>query len=365
MTHRLDVSAVPPQGGYIAKQCPVVIQNRILVPELEAPPLLEVQHWMQAGIDFENRVVETLRTEGEGDWLVIPDIGRTEAQRLTKEAMDSRTAVIEQGFLPYDGPGRRTGRPDLLVWFRDGYVPVDIKHHRVLNPGEDSILVSDPRTPTPAQRYPIDASALRPNQGDALQLAHYHRMLEVLGYGSGSTLAGILGKEEVVVWYDLADPMWSTPAKSDGVKRKKRTSLERYDFEFGFRLDIAAMALAYQESADVALLVEPMSSGECPACGFREHCNVSLLSGSGDVSLLPWLPYADWRVLRDHGIVERSDVAGLHYPTAKLAKDGVDVTEFLRLSGGHARSTPSRGSGREPRSRSGCLPRPAWSRLAI
>ena len=84
--------------------------------------------------------------------------------------------------------------------------------------------------------------------------------------------AGIIGKERVVVWYDLDEPMWQTPAKSDGKKRKLRTSMEIYDFEFGFRLDIAAVAQQSLARRPVELLVEPVWSGECPDCPWLEHC---------------------------------------------------------------------------------------------
>jgi predicted RecB family nuclease len=165
-------------------------------------------------------------------------------------------------------------------------------------------------------------------------------MLEASGHASSSTLAGVLGKEAVIVWYDLEKPMWSTPAKSDGKKRKLRSSMERYDFEFGFRLDIAATALTHRQSGDIALLVEPMACGECGGCGFHDHCFTSLLAGSGDASLLPGVSYQQWRLLRDHGLVERDQVAALHYPTAVLASRGVELSVFVDLAATAPRSTP-------------------------
>ena len=73
-------------------------------------------------------------------------------------------------------------------------------------------------------------------------------MLQACGHASDLSLAGIFGKEGVIVWYDLDEPMWMTPAKSDGKKQKKRTSMDAYDFEFDFRLDIAAVAMQHQEN---------------------------------------------------------------------------------------------------------------------
>jgi predicted RecB family nuclease len=340
MANRLDVSAVPLQGGYVAKQCPVVIQNQILVPELKTELSPEIQHRMNQGIQFEADMFERVRVEGPGDWVVIPSGPRELAQELTVEAMRQGVSVIEQAFLPPDELGRRTGRPDLLVAHGGGYVPVDVKHHRTLDLADAVIEVSDPMRPSPADTYVLEGRQLRTNAGDALQLAHYRRMLEALGLASTSTLAGVLGKEGVIVWYDLEKPMWQTQAKSDGKKRKVRTSLERYDFEFGFRLDIAATAIRHRDNTAIDLLVEPMSCGECAGCGFRDHCFSSLTAGSGDASLLPGVSYQQWRLLRDLGIVGRDHVAALHYPTALLANDDVDLPFFLDAADGAPASAP-------------------------
>jgi predicted RecB family nuclease len=334
MPQMSDVSMVTVQGGYIAKQCPVVIQNRVLVPteEAESPP--EAIHRMDAGIEFEAVTLESLRGEGPDDWVLIPQQSRSTAIEATIDAMGRGAAVIENAFLPIDEEGRRSGRPDLLIRSDAGYIPVDIKHHRTINEDEASVLVSDPTDPFYESAHPMEGWDLRKHQGDALQLAHYHRMLEAAGHDSGRAIGGILGKEGLIVWYDLDAPMWTTPAKSDGKKRKKRTSLERYDFEFGFRLDIAATAHSHLEDDDVELLVESRASGECDECGFHDFCWATLELGSGDSSLLPGLNYQQWRHLRDLGITERSQIADLNYPTASLMKSGVEVDVFLELAEG-------------------------------
>jgi len=286
---------------------------------------------MDAGIQFEATTLEALRGEGPDDWVVITQQPRDSAIESTVEAMESRAAVIENPFLPIDEKGRRTGRPDLLVRADGGYVPVDVKHHRTIDDEEGSVLVSDPADPFYDAAYPMEGWGLRKHQGDALQLAHYHRMLEAGGHDSGRAVGGILGKDGLIVWYDLDAPMWTTPAKSDGKKRKIRTTLERYDFEFDFRLDIAATAYSHLGDNDVDLLVEPRACGECGECGFHDFCWSTLELGSGDSSLLPGLTYQQWRHLRDLGITERSQIADLHYPTASLLKSGVEIDVFLDL----------------------------------
>ena len=331
MSRVSDVSMVTAQGGYIAKQCPVVIQNRILVPTEEAELPDEVIHRMDAGIEFEAVTLQSLREDVPEGWVVIPHQPRGVAIDATVDAMKRRVTVIENAFLPIDEEGRRTGRPDLLIRSDTGYIPVDIKHHRTLNEEEGSVLVSDSTDPFYKAAYQMNGWGLRKHQGDALQLAHYHRMLEAAGHDSGRAVGGILGKEGLIVWYDLDLPMWTTPAKSDGRKTKIRTTLERYDFEFGFRLDIAATAHSHLEDPDVGLLVEPRACGECGVCGFHDFCWSTLEFGSGDSSLLPGLTYQHWRHLRDLGITERSSIADLHYPTALLLKSGVEIDVFLDL----------------------------------
>ncbi len=140
---------------------------------------------------------------------------------------------------------------------------------------------------------------------------------------------GIIGKEARILWYPLAAPMWRTPAKSDGKKVKQRTTLEAYDFEFEFRRNIAAVALHHQADATPELLVEPMRCSDCPTCPWLEVCNVTLLAGSGDASLLPQLRYEQWRALRSAGITDRDGVAALDIETATLIDDGVEVARWL------------------------------------
>ena len=115
MPQMTDVSMVTVQGGYIAKQCPVVIQNRVLVPTEEAELPAEVIHRMDAGIEFEAVTLDLLRGEEPESWVVIPQQPKDIAIQATVDAMKARAAVIESAFLPMDEKGRRTGRPDLLI----------------------------------------------------------------------------------------------------------------------------------------------------------------------------------------------------------------------------------------------------------
>ena len=343
MTTRPDISVVPFQGGYIARTCPVVIQNRMLVPELEiAERSPDALMRMQDGIDFEATLIAELAVAGGDTWLLVPgELKMDEAQQMTIEAMVSGQPIIHNGYLPADQVGRRTGRPDLLVYYDGGYVPVDLKHRKTLNLSEESIDVSDLLTPDPGSRRSLVGHSMRTKREEALQLAHYRRMLEALGYASASTFAGIIGKDQVVVWYDLDEPMWTTPSTSDpSRKQKKRSTLDVYDFEFNWRLDIAVAAIDHRDKGGGPLLVEPMWCGECGECGFVGYCSETLDQGSGDVSKIPGNQYSHWRTLRNSGIRKRDQVAALHYPTAALSREGVEVARLMKAAQGVDQTTP-------------------------
>jgi predicted RecB family nuclease len=162
---------------------------------------------------------------------------------------------------------------------------------------------------------------VRLNEGDVLQLAHYHRMLEAAGHASESPLGGIVGKEKLVVWYDLNAPLWLSGGK-------RRTALERYDFEFDFRLDVAATALCRGEDPSTEPLVVPVKIDECDVCEWWGVCG-PVLEETDDVSLLPRVGWPQWRDLRAGGVTTREALACLDWLTASLIDQGVDVRTYM------------------------------------
>ena len=318
-----------PLGSYVAKRCPRRVQLDIVKPVEQLEPAADAQMRMEAGVVFEDAITEHLRAVAEPDWAFIPKGKPYEEIAATTEALSGRAAVIVNARLPNDTEEWRSGAPDVLVWATDGYVPIDVKHHKTFSDGE-GIVVSDLVNPRPSGSHASDHK-LRDNKDDALQLAHYWRMLEGLDLAATSPMGGIIGKEGVVAWYDLDEPMWTTPAKSDNKKRKKRTTMEAYDFEFGIRRSWAADAhlLASGESSE---LLPPVRVSECGSCGWKRHCDETLEAGEGDASLLPGIGYRPWRLLRDDGVETRADVAALDYRTAQLGRNGVDLPKWLDLA---------------------------------
>jgi len=356
---RRDVSAVRLQGGYAAKRCPVrVVFDGGFAPAgtIKAADTVEVVARIADGIAFEREVFDEILASNAGTIEIDDTRPAEERVKATSEAMASGVEVILGAVLPDDEVGRRTGRPDVLVRAErraDGawaYWPVDVKHHKAMAVSERdaagdgvdariALLLADetiavmPLSSLPPRR---DGGLLampgqRVSRDDLFQLAHYTRMIDACGHGSDSKLGAIIGKERAACWADLASQivqqLWDrTRAANEG-------ALDRYDFEFSFRLDALAAAAAGES------LVEPVHTGECEQCPWREHCGPEL-EESDSPSLIPGVNYLQWFRLRRAGITTRADVAALPRKQAVPLASDANAWEIIRAADDAAPDTP-------------------------
>ena len=333
MPPRFDVSQVPLQGGYVAKQCPVRAQNDTLEPGEPLPPDPFTRRLFANGNAFETEIVaELLRLHPSA--LVIDAESSDALEAATHAAMSEGSSPILSARLPSDLAGRRVGRPDLLIAGPGGgYWPIDVKWHQNLEPA------SGKRSALPGLRSALDALgrdaaildeeyAARKREEDLLQLAHYQRMLGSVGMqATDGRWGGIIGTEQRVVWYDLDAPIWRTPSSMGNTK--VRSTMDRYDFEFAFRLDVVAVAEQHKRDPSIDLLTVPVKISECGSCPWWDYCRPQLEKPPGDVSLLPRIGWSQWKIHRDHGVTNRAELAELDPCTARLVAGGVDVIALM------------------------------------
>ena len=136
-------------------------------------------------IAFEASVVTELRELAGSDWVFVDETASPglQVEATTSAIAAAEVAVVVGARLGDDAAAARSGAPDVLVYTRGGYVAVDVKHHRTINAGDAVLLTSTLAVPTPTAAAPLADSQLRADKDDALQLAHYRRMLQTQGAG--------------------------------------------------------------------------------------------------------------------------------------------------------------------------------------
>lgn len=197
---------------------------------------------------------------------------------------------------------RSVGVPDLIVRLDDGYAPVDIKHHKVID--EKGI---------PARSTPIDRlndtgcveTAFRTTRiNDLLQVAHYWFLLDGAGHASPRRLVGVIGAEPSMtcLWTDL-------DAGDPSIESRHRTALDD-------ALDIVDAGRERPQEP----LVAAVWRGECRNCPWSRLCRAQL-TAVDHVSLLPAV---------SPGVNERLVGAGVE-TTAALSGLSAEIVESLSI----------------------------------
>ena len=343
---------VPPQGGYVAGQCSKRASNDhdpAYDPALKVDDTPLSKSLMEGGKVFESEIGEKLCV-ALGDKIgMVDNCDRTEESKSKREAQtlefmrnpgevvliwNARLPVIkendEESILP------RVGEPDFLVRLNkkeDGnwaWAPGDVKHHKSLEGASKNKLwkVSTFDNPLLDSSEPKDIGPgnvkLKPN----LQLAHYRRILEEIGFAQDVSnndpyWAAVIGKEEVLVWRDL-DEVGRSHTMPDATSGKF-SSQEIYDTEYAWRIEVIRRARTRYTDPSVAALVGPEWKDECKSCSWREVCHDELKLDLDHITLIPGITPDKARPHYANGVRTVGALARLDYRTAVAIDYDIDV----------------------------------------
>ncbi len=346
------MTEVPPQGSYLAKRCPQRVQLDVLHPCEPLPASSFISMLGDEGRDFEAAVFERLAGAVPDAVVMDESLPRSAREAATVAAMDDGVPLVMGGRLPVDRMALRVGEPDLLVRSdafslsaaAGGYLPVDVKHHKTLErrTKEDGVpaITSELEALFLGAFQPDTALVAKWRWSDALQLAHYQRMLEASGRAfSLGRWAGIVGREERVVWYDLDLPLWHPSAYIEDPPERLLSIMEVYDLEFAHRLSVIDATLTHLTDPTAALLAEPIAVPECDGCGWQDWC-LEQMEASGDVSLLPRMTVEKRFTYLARGVTTLQELASLDSRTARLIAAGVDLQHLADTARAAGPSTP-------------------------
>ncbi|WP_168207640.1 TM0106 family RecB-like putative nuclease [Microlunatus elymi] len=328
-------------GAYAARSCAVKTHNAF--DPTSPAPVREIDEALaeifEGAEQFEDAVISRLAAAACGrviDLRLADGLPAHVQSGACAEAMAGGAELIVGGLLPLDGEHHRSGRPDVLVRGEDqadgrpGYHPALIKMHKIherkkptRSPRPNaSLLLSrfDAPAPEHADEVPGYGFRLSSRDSDLIQLAHYRRMLQDLGWSApGRPYAGLVGTDDwmggqdLITWMDLAEPLLRTFSRTGESGWTARSALERYDHEHAFRVDVAKIASQQgKNGSSPRPLVQPIVTDECNRCPWWDHCRSQL--ADDDVSLRIGKGALDVReiaTLRAHGISTVSDLAGV------------------------------------------------------
>lgn len=317
--------------AYAARSCPVKTQNQF-DPTIDAPGEgadAELQEIFAGSQEYKDQVLARLaNADGAVDLRHLRE-GRTEA---TREAVHAGAAVIVGPRLPLDLTGHRRGNPDALVRGQDrehgrpGYHPVQVKRKLLVEkrrPSEVFCWTTPLEQPFRAAVQPLAEHSFRSSrEAELIQMAHYVRSLEGLGWAAENEVAGLIGTDMLIgleddrprdpgiVFVNLRHRFLRTFSRTAEKHWRLRSAIERYDHEFGFRLAVAQTAESHREGEEYHPRVTPIVVRECASCPWWQRCEPLL--GADDLSLRITKTPLDVReisVLRKLGISTLDDLA--------------------------------------------------------
>lgn len=319
--------------AYAARSCPVKTHNRYDATIIKPTPGDEALHELfAAGKAFEDSLLDMLAelTPWVADLRPLQATSWSERESATAEVVRAGVPVILSPSLPVDPEGHRSGHPDVLIRDVDrpdgnpGYLPVEAKRHKIVerrHTSQSPLQISSLQRPHHTDSISVDGLSVRASrEADLLQMAHYWRQLEALGWSSGGQpTAGLIGTDSwqqtggthAICWVELRARMIRTFSRTRPDGWVCRAPLERYDHEHAFRVKVASVAQRRTGAPDdPAPMVSPIVVRECSHCDWWQSCR-SLLD-EDDLSLLIEKSRLDVRevsALRNLGVITVHDLA--------------------------------------------------------
>ena len=316
------IPSSPYLDAYATQRCQVRLQHSFddHLTVVRRPLRDAEQHRIDSGHDHEADVLAILAKELGDAMVLIDNDDRTTAQFDTLDALTRGVPVIAKSWLPADEEGRRIGRPDLLVKNKGGYVPIEIKLHLLSTDGNGALDHSPLTTPFPSHATPRRGKKFRKGAlwfTDALQLAHYWRMLDAMGFidADDGVLGGVIDGAQELWWIDLD--------ATHG--RTQKRPLEAYDGKFAESIGVVDATIARNIDPSLPRAREPWWHKECEGCPYSEICYEEL-DAVDDVSLVRWLSPEALIRLKAQNVTTRATLAALDLDVVDLGASLNDTT---------------------------------------
>ncbi len=308
-------------GATASRRCPrrVHADHDPTVPRQPWSPPEPLALRFDAADRWRTEVLDRLVGLHGGDVADLRAGGGSRAE-ATVRAMDSGALLVVGGRLPDDAAGGRRGAPDLLLRAGAGYVPVLVKWHKGVSASAKKAVEVSPLADPTHRRELAGVTPRTQRFDDLIELAHHTRLLQACGRhpGDGALVGAVLGTDELdlgagtdlaLVWHALDVPRVTTFSRSRGTAR--RSALERYDHEHGFRVRVAEVAQRRRGLPDdPEPLVVPVAQAECLTCPYQQACEAELGPHDPSLALSVGRPTVrEWLTLQALGVTTTADLA--------------------------------------------------------
>lgn len=340
MAKTIILPLIPPQGGYAAKKCPREVSNDhdpLYKNAPNDPPTEAAESRMADGVRYESEVGAAWRKAvGKRIAMLAGDRSAESKQareRKTLELMrdpgeveviwNPRLTAIDPGT---GEAGERISEPDYLIRTRQDsgrghwlWSPGDVKHHNPMEGASKKTrpwAVSTLKSPHLVDTVPVEMTGVV-KLTNTMQLAHYQRHLEQLGFDDSDAWASVIGKPDAdgtmrLVWVKLDQQLYD---------RERTSALEAYDTRFDLVRQVITRALQRRDDPTLEPLVRPDKRADCAECKWRTVCSDDR-KDADNITVLPGLTVERAQVHYDLGIDTIAQLSRLHVPTVIKAAAG-------------------------------------------